>query len=76
MTGDVIRHDRPTVTSASMLERAKRNDQDAWRILVELYAGIVYTRCRKQWNLDAAEAENVGRKCHELLDDELGMQLA
>ena len=62
MTGDVIRHESSDSTSASMLERAKRNDQDAWRILVELYAGIVYTRCRKQWNLAAAEAENVGQE--------------
>jgi RNA polymerase sigma-70 factor (ECF subfamily) len=45
-----------------MLERAKRNDQNAWRILVELYAPLVYTRCRKQWNLAAVEAENVGQE--------------
>ena len=62
MTDDINRKESSDSTSASMLERAKRNDQDAWRILVGLYAPVVYTRCRQQWNLAPAEAENVGQE--------------
>lgn len=34
-------------TSLSLLERAKKNDEDAWRRIRELYVPLVYKWCRK-----------------------------
>ncbi len=54
--------DDSSCTSNSLLERAKRNDSDAWQVLVELYAPLVYVRCRHFWHLSAPAAEDLGQE--------------
>lgn len=49
-------------TSLSLLECAKRDESVAWQLLVDLYAPVIYARCRYQWKLQASEAENVGQE--------------
>lgn len=49
-------------TSPSLLERARRDDSDAWRMLVDLYAPLVYARCRQHWNLSPSETEHIGQE--------------
>lgn len=39
--------DRERSTSSSLLEGAKRGDDQAWKRLVAVYAWITYTRCRR-----------------------------
>ena len=56
-----LKSERPPSTSLSLLQRAQRNESEAWQMLVDLYAPVVYTRCRLQWKLSAADAENVGQ---------------
>lgn len=48
-------------TSISLLQRAQRNDADAWAQFVELYGPMVYTICRRRWSLAAADAEGVSQ---------------
>src|SRR5262245_45750855 len=36
-----------SITSPSLLDRARGNDADAWRRLVELYSPLVYHWCRR-----------------------------
>ncbi len=47
-------------TSSSLLDRARLNDQTAWKRIVELYAPLVYRWCRKS-GLQPSDAENVGQ---------------
>lgn len=49
-------------TNDSLLGRVRRNDGVAWERLVELYAPFIYSRCRKHWRLEPADAENVGQE--------------
>ena len=49
-------------TNLSLLDRAKSNDDPAWETLVELYAPMIYSRCRNHWSLSPADAENVGQE--------------
>jgi RNA polymerase sigma-70 factor (ECF subfamily) len=49
-------------TNLSLLARAKTNDDPAWEKLVELYAPMIYSRCRNHWSLSPADAENVGQE--------------
>lgn len=63
MTDDsVSSNSRPKSTSLTLLERARQNEEEAWKILVELYAPLVYQRCRKTWKLSAPDSENVGQE--------------
>ncbi len=48
-------------TSLSLLGRVQRRDEEAWQLLVGLYAPMIYSRCRQDWNLPATHAENVGQ---------------
>jgi RNA polymerase sigma-70 factor (ECF subfamily) len=48
------------LTSLSLLERARANDQNAWRRLAELYRPLVLSWCRRA-NCPAAEAEDVAQ---------------
>ena len=52
----------PSGTSLTLLERARQNDELAWQQLVDLYAPAIYVRCRKSWQLEAADAENIGQE--------------
>jgi RNA polymerase sigma-70 factor (ECF subfamily) len=61
MTDDFVPLDSPSVTSLTLLERARDNESDAWRLLVDLYCPLVYWRCRCRWNMVPADAENVGQ---------------
>jgi RNA polymerase sigma-70 factor, ECF subfamily len=45
-------------TSASLLQRARANDRDAWERLVHLYAPLVSRWCRR-WGVSGADAEDV-----------------
>lgn len=62
-----------TRTSLTLLERVKRNESDAWSRFVDLYAPMIYGRCRKYWDLSPQDSENIGqdvfaavaRKVHE-----------
>ncbi len=45
-----------------MLERAQRNESAAWDLLVELYASVVYARCRHHWHMPATDAEHIGQE--------------
>jgi len=49
-------------TNVSLLARVRSNEGPAWEILVELYAPMIYSRCRYQWGLKPADAENVGQE--------------
>lgn len=45
-------------TSASLLERAKLQDREAWGVMIRLYGPLVYAWCRKA-NLSAADIDDV-----------------
>ncbi|QEG24448.1 RNA polymerase sigma factor [Mariniblastus fucicola] len=49
-------------TNVSLLARVRCNEGTAWEMLVELYAPMIYSRCRHHWGLDPADAENVGQE--------------
>jgi len=49
-------------TNVSLLARVRSNEGVAWEILVELYAPMIYSRCRNHWGLKPADAENVGQE--------------
>lgn len=49
-------------TNVSLLARVRSYDDLAWEKLVELYAPLIYSRCRTRWNLKPADAENVGQE--------------
>lgn len=46
------------LTSTSLLERVKSEDQDAWRKLVDLYGPLVYQWCRR-WQIPPADTHDV-----------------
>ncbi len=47
--------------ATSLLERACRQDEDSWRLLVEFHAPLVYSWCRMK-GLDAETARDVGQE--------------
>jgi RNA polymerase sigma-70 factor, ECF subfamily len=49
---------RSNVTSTSLLERLKVNDQDAWRTLVDVYGPLVYQWCRR-WGIPSTDSQDV-----------------
>ena len=49
-------------TNVTLLEQVRNNEGVAWEILVELYAPMIYSRCRHHWGLEPADAENVGQE--------------
>lgn len=57
-TADLHQPDGPSRTSASLLDRAKARDPDAWRKLVDLYAPFVYTWCRR-WGVEPGDARDL-----------------
>lgn len=62
MTDPNVNPDSPTnATSLSLLERVKHDENQAWESLVDLYAPIIYARCRSYWGLPAHESENIGQ---------------
>jgi RNA polymerase sigma-70 factor (ECF subfamily) len=51
--------DQPSdLTSLSLLERVKANDQQAWQRLVGLYSPLVYHWCAR-WQVSGADADDV-----------------
>ena len=49
-------------TSLTMLQRAKRNEAEAWQRLVGLYTPLVYLRCRSQWGFLPSDSEQLGQE--------------
>jgi len=60
--------DNPVVT---LVMRARTGDERAWDALVERYAPLIWSLCRR-YRLDAAEADNVGRSVWLQLANHLG----
>ena len=56
---------------ATLVTRARNGDQLAWDALVERYAPLIWSLCRR-YRLDAAEADNVGRSVWLQLANHLG----
>jgi RNA polymerase sigma-70 factor (ECF subfamily) len=48
-------------TSASLLERVKNQDQEAWKRLVYVFSPLVYHVCKK-WHVSGADAEDVAQE--------------
>jgi RNA polymerase sigma factor (sigma-70 family) len=60
--------DNPVV---ALVIRARTGDERAWDALVERYAPLIWSLCRR-YRLDAAEADDVGRSVWLQLADHLG----
>jgi RNA polymerase sigma factor (sigma-70 family) len=65
--GSVMRDD-PSVTD--LVARAKSGDQQAWDLLVERYAPLVWSICRR-YRLDGIDVEDVGQNVWLRLVDQL-----
>lgn len=59
---NVFSSDSLESTNVSLLARVRSNEGVAWELLVELYAPMIYSRCRHHWGLKPADAENVGQE--------------
>ena len=59
-------------TSITLLERARQNDSDAWAKLVELYAPLIYMRCRNQWGYSSSDALQIGQDVFLKVSNRLG----
>jgi len=59
---DVISSGGLESTNISLLARVQSNEEPAWELLVELYAPMIYSRCRRVHNMEPGEAENVGQE--------------
>jgi RNA polymerase sigma factor (sigma-70 family) len=62
-------HDDPTV--AGLVARAQDGDQQAWDVLVERYAPVVWSICRR-YRLGRADAEDVSQNVWLRLASQLG----
>ena len=49
-------------TSITLLDRVRLSEPYAWEQMVTLYAPVIYARCRRRWNLNQADAEQVGQE--------------
>lgn len=67
---DVTRVSAPS-TSVSLLERAKAQDSAAWDRIVDLYAPLVYSWCRRE-GLQEADALDVGQEVFRTVYTHLG----
>lgn len=59
---NVSNSDHLESTNVSLLARVRSNEGVAWELLVELYAPVIYARCRQRWGLKPSDAENVGQE--------------
>ena len=50
----------PPVSASFLVSRAKMGDQEAWDALVERYASLIWSTCRR-YRLNDADAEDVGQ---------------
>ena len=50
----------PPVSASFLVSRAKMGDKEAWDALVERYASLIWSICRK-YRLNEADAEDVGQ---------------
>ncbi len=65
--GDRMRDD-PVVTD--LMTRARNSDKQAWDALVERYAPLIWSICRRHW-LGGADADDVGQSVWLQLVDQL-----
>ncbi len=59
---DVINKKSGESTNLSLLAKVQSNDGHAWAMLVDLYAPMIYSRCRYVHGLKPGDAENVGQE--------------
>ena len=62
-----MRDDSPT---ADLVLRARKGDSDAWDVLVERFAPLIWSICRK-YQLDRADAEDVAQNVWTIFVDHL-----
>ena len=63
MTDENVRsNNQSDSTSVSLLQRIKRDENQAWESFVDLYAPLIYARCRRRWKLSAHESESIGQE--------------
>ncbi|MEM7456599.1 MAG: sigma-70 family RNA polymerase sigma factor [Planctomycetota bacterium] len=73
MTEDNVRNSRDSdSTSLSLLQRVRKNEKEAWESLVQLYAPLIYARCRRQFNLSEPDSENVGQEVFVAVTRKIG----
>ena len=72
MVSDESERKKSDSTSITLLARARMKEEVAWERLVQLYAPLVYLRCRQQWQLAAEDAENVGQEVFSSVSKNLG----
>jgi RNA polymerase sigma-70 factor (ECF subfamily) len=61
----------PLATSLTLLHRIKANDGEAWSLLIDLYAPLVYRWCRG-WGLPAQEVEDVFQEVFRAVATHIG----
>ena len=59
-------------TSLSLLARIREKEQEAWTSLVKLYAPLIYSRCRRRFDLAEQDAENVGQEVFGAIHRKVG----
>jgi RNA polymerase sigma factor (sigma-70 family) len=60
MSAGVAGSTSPPVSASFLMSRAKRGDKEAWDALVERYASLIWSTCRR-YRLNDADAEDVGQ---------------
>ena len=58
-------------TNTGLLALASINDESAWIILVQIYAPVIYKRCRRDWNMPEEDAENIGQEAFKAVSKNL-----
>jgi RNA polymerase sigma factor (sigma-70 family) len=66
--GPAMRDDSPV---AALVTRARDGDKDAWDAIVDRYAPLIWSICRR-YRLDRADADDVGQSVWLRLVDQLG----
>jgi RNA polymerase sigma factor (sigma-70 family) len=66
--GPAVRDDSPV---AALVARARDGDKDAWDAIVDRYAPLIWSICRR-YRLDRADADDVGQSVWLRLVDQLG----